>query len=446
MGHGTRKLIFLTLIKHVVKQPVKVCLSNKAGVIMPLEIIYPICCGIDVHKSFIVACISSTDKNGSSVYFSRTFTTFTKDLLSLVAWLKSMDCHDVCMESTGKYWIPIFNILEKSFNVVVPHPKYVKAIRGKKTDTNDARWIADLFKHSIVRNSFIPTFYIRQLRDLTRYDRKLTGIIAGEKNRALDCLTVSNIKLDDVLSDVFGASGLRIMEKIIENQSKYFDVAPYVNKHCKTPISNIQDAIDGKICDEQIEKLKIILTDIHTIQKRKESLMEQIEKIAARYEPQIQILTSMPGIKRYSAIIILAEIGVDMLTFKTHKHLCSWAGLAPQSNESAGKKKSNRTSSAGSYLKPVLMQCALAVCRSNKQPELKAYYQLLKIRRGHQKAIIATCRKMLTSIYFMLLKNKMYDSSLFCHNSNKKTNKELNTDSAIDLLTKNGYLVIKQQE
>ena len=165
---------------------------------------------MDVHKSFVVACIASTDSVGVTSYKSRRFSTFTKDLKLLAAWLSNNNCRDVCMESTGKYWIPVYNILESSCRIVLAHPKYVKAIRGKKTDVKDAKWIADIFKHDLVSGSFIPPYEIRQLRDLMRYRYKLTNFSVGEKNRAQNCLTVSNIKLDDVFSDVFGKSSSAI--------------------------------------------------------------------------------------------------------------------------------------------------------------------------------------------------------------------------------------------
>lgn len=169
---------------------------------MALKIVYPICCGIDVHKSFVVACIAATNDKGVTTYKRRRFSTFTSDLRLLAKWLTDNGCRDVCMESTGKYWIPVYNMLEATCKVVLAHPKYVKAIRGKKTDARDAKWIADIFKHDLFSGSFIPPFKIRQLRDLMRYRFKLTNFSVGEKNRAQNCLTVSNIKLDDVFSDV----------------------------------------------------------------------------------------------------------------------------------------------------------------------------------------------------------------------------------------------------
>lgn len=225
---------------------------------MALKIVYPICCGIDVHKSFVVACIAMTNDQGVTSYKRHRFSTFTGDLRRLANWLSENNCQDVCMESTGKYWIPIYNILEPTCKVVLAHPKYVKAIRGKKTDTRDATWIADLFKHDLVAGSFIPPPDIRQLRDLMRYRVKLTNFTVGEKNRAQNCLTVSNIKLDDVFADVFGKSASAITEQLLQHPDGRFDVAPLIDRRSKTSPAVIQSAIDGLMCTQQVEKFKII--------------------------------------------------------------------------------------------------------------------------------------------------------------------------------------------
>ena len=295
-----------------------------------LKIVYPICCGIDVHKSFVFACIATTDERGVTTYKCKRFSTFTKGLRQLAAWLYANNCSDVCMESTGKYWIPVFNVLELSCKVVLSNPKYVKAIRGKKTDKNDAMRIADIFKHDLVVGSFIPPPDIRQLRDLIRYRFKLTSFSTGEKNRAQNCLTVSNLKLDDVFADVFGKSATAIIDRILENPNESFDVAPFVKKGCKTPTEEIQAAIDGIICPEQAEKLRIIRTHMHDLDKAKANLESAILTVAQKFAPQINLVSSVPGVKSFSAVAIIGEIGVDMSVFASAKHLCSWAGLTPQ--------------------------------------------------------------------------------------------------------------------
>jgi len=345
---------------------------------MALKIVYPICCGIDVHKNFVVACIAATNDKGVTTYKRRRFSTYTNDLRLLADWLSANNCRDACMESTGKYWIPVHNILETTCNVVLAHPKYVKAIRGKKTDARDAKWIADIFKHDLVAGSFIPPFEIRQLRDLMRYRVKLTNITVGEKNRTQNCLTVSNIKLDDVFTDIFGKSASAIIAQLLLHPDGKFDVTPYIDKRCKSSPEKIQSAIDGLICSEQIKKLQIIRSHMDSLQTCKDNLDSVILALSEQFKPQLELLMTVPGIQQLSAITIISEIGVDMSVFQTAKHLCSWAGLVPQNNESAGKKKSTRISRAGAYIKPLLVQCALTVCTSLESQE---FFELLNSPR-----------------------------------------------------------------
>lgn len=306
---------------------------------------------MDVHKSFVVACIASIYSKGVTTYKSKRFSTFTKGLRELGQWFLANNCKDVCMESAGKYWIPVYNILEADCKIVLAHPKYVKAIRGKKTDKKDAKWIADIFKHDLVSGSFIPPADIRQLRDLMRYRGKLTGFMVGEKNRAQNCLTVSNMKLDDVFADVFGKSASAITRQLLEHPGESFDVTPLVDKRCKTPIEDIQVSIDSVMCPEQAEKLRIIRAHMDGLETCKLNLESAILDIASKFIPQIDLVSTVPGIQSFSAIGIIAEIGVDMSVFPTAKHLCSWERLTPQNNESAGKKKTTRISRAGTYIK-----------------------------------------------------------------------------------------------
>lgn len=395
---------------------------------------------MDVHKSFVVACIATTNDHGVTTYKSKRFSTFTNDLRRCAAWLAENHCRDVCMESTGKYWIPIYNILEASCTIVLAHPKYVKAIRGKKTDKKDAKWIADIFKHDLVSGSFIPPADIRQLRDLVRYHWKLTNYTTGEKNCAQNCLTVSNIKLDDVFSDVFGKAASAITTQLLES-SEPFDVTPYLTKGIKAPVEKIQAAVDGEMCAEQAEKLRIIRTHMDTLELCKLNLHSLILTIAEKYLPQLNIVTTAPGIQAFSAIGIISEIGVDMSVFPSSKHLCSWAGLTPQNNESAGKKKTTRISRAGAYIKPLLVQCALCAIRAKQFPEVRRRYLALKKRRGHKKAIIAIARMLLTAVYNMLKKNEPYDPELYCKDDRPPAHREVSVEEAVYILQRQGYLV-----
>jgi len=409
-----------------------------------LKIVYPICCGMDVHRDYVVACIASTNAQGVTDYNSKRFSTYTGGLRALRDWLTSNNCRDVCMESTGKYWFPIHNILEPTCHVVVSHPKFVKAIKGKKTDKKDAQWIADLFKHDLVRGSFIPPENIRQQRDLCRYWTKLTSYITGEKNRAQNCLTVSNYKLDSVFSNVFGKSASAIVSYMLEHPGEQFDVAPFVDGRCKTPMNEIQAAVDGSFNPIQADKLKIIRRHMDDLNKLKALLETQIFALALPYAHQVDLLLTVPGISDpITAIRIIAEIGTDMTVFESAKHCCSWAGLTPQNNESAGKKKTTRIGKAGQYLKPLLIQCALAASnpRTTKYPEIRTKYQQLKKRRGTKKARVAIARRLLTAIFQMLLKDEPYMPFIAPAPESAPEKRVLTSKQALALLRSNGFVI-----
>ena len=407
-----------------------------------LKIVYPICCGMDVHKSFIVACIASTNDKGVTTYKSKRFSTFTNDLRFCAKWLAENNCQDVCMESTGKYWIPVYNILEPSCNIVLAHPKYVKSIRGKKTDKKDAKWIADIFKQDLVSGSFMPPADIRQLRDLMRYHFKLTNFTTGEKNRMQNCLTMSNLKLDDVFSDVFGKASTNIINHLLSNPSeKLTDISSFRTKGMKATDEQVLSAVDGCICAEQAEKMRIIRSHMDNLELCKLNLESLILSVSEKYLPQLNLVLTVPGIKTFSAITIISEIGVDMSVFPTSKHLCSWAGLTPQNNESAGKKKTTRISRAGAYIKPLLVQCALSAIRKKSNPEIRNRYLSIKKRRGHKKAIIAIARMLLTSIYNILKKNEPYNAEFYRQADKPPVHRTVTVDEAIYILQRQGYIV-----
>ena len=289
---------------------------------MALKIVYPICCGIDVHKTFVVACIASTTK-GVTTYKRHRFSTYTKGLMELSQWLCENECKDVCMESTGKYWIPVFNILEASCNITLAHPKYVKAIRGKKTDKKDAKWIADLFKHDLVAGSFMPPPEIRQLRDLMRYRFKLTNFMSSEKNRLQNSLTVSNIQLGNIVSDTFGKSSMNIIEKLLNDPTDTsFDLESLIHGSMKHKLPELELAIDGYITPEQAEKLKVIKQHYEDLGSRKADLEKIILSLAASYTEEINLILTVPSFKNiFSAIAVVSEIGVNMDVFQKANNL-----------------------------------------------------------------------------------------------------------------------------
>jgi len=412
-----------------------------------LRIIHHHCAGMDVHKKFIAVTIATTDFKGVTQYQKSRFSTFNSDLKSCKAWLLKNNCTEVCMESTGKYWIPIFNILEDSCHVVVANPKYVKAIKGQKTDDKDATWIADLYKFDIVPSSYIPAKEIRMLRELCRYRSKLVGTRTSEKNRLQNSLTVSNIALASVLTDTFGKSSSAIIDYLLYGDG--FDP-----EHCKSLLKNkaknkadevVKSIIGYEITHDQSIKMQVCRKHVDYINESISTLEESIVTIALPFRELIDLAVALPGITEKSATYIIAEIGNDMTVFHSSKHLCSWAGLTPQNNESAGKKKSVRISRAGVYLKPLLVQCANAAIKDLKNPYFKFKYDCIKKRRGHKRALIAIARMMLTCLYQMFLKKEAFNPSDTNYSDIPEklyeTHKQQYIKNAIKLLEKEGCTI-----
>jgi transposase len=337
----------------------------------------------------------------------------------------------------------VFNILEQTCLVTLAHPKYTKPQKGNKTDRKDAKWICDLFMCDMIKPSFIPPPDIRHLRDLIRYRFKLTNILTGEKNRAQNCLSVSNLKLDDVFSDVFGKSARSITTQILDHPGESFDVTPFVDKRCKHPIEEIQAAVDGSVSPEQAAKLCVILAHIDQLEAHKHSIEAQILRIAAPYDPLLKLIRTVPGFSSdpISAIAILSEIGADMSVFPTAKHLSSWAGCCPRNDQSGGKRKSTRISRAGVYLKPLLVQVANALVKSDKYPECKERYRKLKARRGHKKAIIAMCRMLLTAMWNILSKLEPYTNKGYLTDHQPKTQRTITPAQGLNILRSRGFII-----
>ena len=347
------------------------------------------------------------------------------------------------MESTGKYWIPVYNILEPDCSIVLAHPKYVKAIRGKKTDKKDAKWIAGLSKHDLVAGSFMPLADIKQLRDLMRYRFKLTCFMSSEKNRLQNYLTVSNIQLASVVSDTFGKSSQRILDKILENpDDTSFDIEPLIHGSMKKKLPELELAIDGFVTPQQAGKLKVIKKHFEDLESRKAELEKLILALASPYQQELDLILTAPSFKnKFTAIGIISEIGVNMEDFPSAKHLCSWAGLTPTNNESAGKKKSVRVSKAGCYIKPLLVECANSVVKSEKHPEIRNRYLRLRKRRGHKKAIIAIARMLLTALYNMLKNKEPYNAELYRKSDVLPVNREITIEQAILMAQFQGYKI-----
>ena len=403
-------MIVLANVKCVIIQSITFS-SNKKEVVY-MNVIYPICCGVDVHKTFFIATII-TSVGLIPKYVKKRFSTFNSSIKQFKQWLIDNNCYDVCMESTGKYWVPIYNILEDSIHVTIANPKWVKAVKGNKDDTKDSKWIGDLFRLGLVPGSFIPDKPIRILREYTRYRSKLTSCKSSEKNRFQNAFTVCNVALDAVVSDMFGKSASSITDYLISNDN--FDpnyCVTLLHHSMLKKADTIVESIEGyTMTAEQKQRMLMVKNHLNFVEKSISTLDQKIDTMVVPHECAISLLKTIPGIGRTSAITIISEIGTDMSQFTSSKRLCCWAGLTPSNNESAGKKKSVRITRAGVYLKPALVQAAHAAVKSTKSSYYKTKYERIYKRRGKKRAIIAIARMILTAIYHMLTNGEEFNPS-----------------------------------
>jgi transposase len=385
-------------------------LNLKGG--QDMKVVYPICCGVDVHKTFLVATII-TSQGITPQYTKKRFSTFNNSILTFKQWLIENDCYDVCMESTGKYWVPIYNLLEDTIRITVANPKWVRAVKGNKDDKKDSKWIGDLFRLGLVPGSYIPSKPIRVLREYTRYRSKLVSCRTSEKNRFQNAFTVCNVALDAVVSDMFGKSASSITDYLISSDS--FDpeyCASLLQRSLKKKADTVIESIEGyQITQEQKERMIMVRSHLEYVKKAIVQLDEKLDKMVAPFESAITLLRTIPGVDRASAITIISEIGTDMPQFASSKRLCCWAGLTPGNNESAGKKKSVRITRAGVYLKPALVQVAHAAVKSNTSPYYRIKYERIYKRRGKKRAIIAIARMILTAAYHMFTTGELFNPS-----------------------------------
>lgn len=377
-----------------------------------MKVVYPICCGVDVHKTFLVATLI-TSEGITPHYSKRRFSTFNKSILQFKQWLIDNNCFDICMESTGKYWVPILNLLEDTIRITVANPKWVKAVKGNKDDTKDSKWIGDLFRLGIVPGSYIPEKPIRILREYTRYRYKLVSCKSSEKNRFQNAFTVCNVALDAVVSDMFGKSASAITDYLVSSDS--FDpryCSSLLKKTLKKKADTVIESIEGfQMTKEQKDRISIIRSHLEFVQNSIVKLDEKLNEMVAPFESAISLLCTIPGVDRNSAIAIISEIGTDMSQFANSKRLCCWAGLTPGNNESASKKKSVRITRAGVYLKPALVQVAHASVKSSKSPYYQNKYERIYKRRGKKRAIIAIARMILAAIYHMFVTGEVWNPS-----------------------------------
>ncbi len=369
-----------------------------------MRIVYGRCCGLDVHKETVVACLLIREE-GKIHKEIRTFQTMTSDLLALHDWLLAHQVTHVAMESTGVYWKPIFNLLEGSFKVLLVNAAHIKAVPGRKTDVKDCEWIADLLSHGLLKGSFIPPEPIRDLRDLTRYRKSLSDERVREVNRLQKLLESANIKLSCVATDVMGVSGRAMLEALLGGKTDPEALADLARGKLRKKLPLLREALHGRFRPHHQFLLEQILSHIDFLDEMIESVSKEVENRMGPFLKEIELLKTTTGIQQRVAENILSEMGVDMGCFPTHRHAASWAGLCPGNNESAGKRKSGKTRKGDRWLRRFLMEAGWAVSRAEGTYLWSLYHRLAR-RRGKKKATVAVAHAMLVIAYH-ILKDKL---------------------------------------
>ncbi|AJY73726.1 IS110 family transposase [Paenibacillus beijingensis] len=367
------------------------------------------CAGLDVHQETVVACVLSGPLDRKPSKEIRTFGTTTKELLNLLDWLTESACTHVAMESTGVYWKAIWNILEGHFTLLLGNPRKIRNLPGRKTDVKDAAWIASLLRCGLVEPSFVPPVDIRDLRDLTRYRRKLPGHMTSEKNRIHKILQDANIKLTTFISDIFGVSGITLLEalvngEVLDSQS----VMGMVHHSVRKKVPSLIEALNGRVRAHHRFMIRRHLEHIEQLKEHIETVQVEIDRLLQPYREEVELLKTIPGIQEDAAASILSEIGTNMSEFQTEKHIASWASVCPGNNESAGKKRSSKKNKGNKNLKAVLCQVAWAASMS-KNTRLAAFHARVVKRRGPKKAAMATAHLILKICYFVLKDKKPYE-------------------------------------
>lgn len=361
-------------------------------------------CGIDVHRDTAVATIKGKD----ILTQTKTFGTFTSDLYELAGWLQNHGITHLAMESTGVYWKPVYYILEEFFEIMLVNARHIKNVPGQKTDKKDSEWIAKLLLSGLLKGSFVPPEKIRELRVLHRHRRKLIGQRTAEKNRLQNVLEDANIKLATVVSNVFGKSGSAMIAAIIDGESNPDILAELAKGSLVKKKEQLRKALNGRVTDHHRFMLDMIRENINYINNQIAQLEARMNTYLKSMEQEVTLLKSIPGVSDGVATGIIAEIGVDMTHFPSHRHLASWAGVCPGNNESAGKKMSTRVTHGNKYLKTTLVEAAWVASRSKTSPMLADKHKKLSMRRGSKKATLAIGHKILTAAYHILRDHTPY--------------------------------------
>jgi transposase len=370
-----------------------------------MELLYPRCAGLDVHKDSVVARIRCICEPLHDEV--KTFATTTSALMELNECLRQHGVTHVAMEATGVYWKPVWHLLEGDFELVLANAQHIRNVPGRKTDVNDATWIAELLAHGLIRSSFVPPQPIQELRDLTRTRKQLVREIAQHALRIQKVLEDANLKLGSVLSDVMGKSGMAILRAIVAGQSNPEILADLAQGNARKKRAELVEALHGRIRDHHRKLLRVHLDLVGALKEAIEELDNQVGKSFASIRESTRLLTTMPGISEVTARAIVADIGTDMTRFHSDAHLRSWACICPRNDESAGKRRSTRVRKGGTWLKTALVSAAWAAVRV-KGCYFQGQFQRLRARRGPKKAILAVASSMLTCAYHMLKKGVEY--------------------------------------
>ncbi len=365
------------------------------------------CCGLDVHKDSICACLVVPGPDGKRTQTSRTFGATTSDLLQLRDWLAEFGCKHVAMESTGVYWKPVYYILEDEFDVMLVNAAHVRNVPGRKTDVSDAMWIAQLLEHGLLRRSFVPPAEIRELRDLTRYRKTLIEEHAREANRIHKVLQDAGIKLSSVATDALGVSGRAMMKALIDGQRDPERLAALAKGRLRSKEAELQKALLGRFRRHHAFLLSALLAHLDFLDMSIDAVTVELEDLLRPFAASLGLLQTIPGVARRSAEVILAETGGDMSRFPTAGHLASWAGLCPGNHQSGGKRLKGTTREGNRYLRTVLIENALTAIRS-KTSFLRTRYYKVKAARGHKLAIVAIAHQLLVSVWHVLSKKEPF--------------------------------------
>jgi transposase len=372
-----------------------------------MEIVHPLCCGLDIHKRSIQACLVSTDAAGRAQRTPRQFGTMTSDILALAAWLREAGCPLVAMESTGVYWKPIWNLLEEHFSLLLVNAAHLKRVPGRKSDVKDAEWLADLVRHGLVQGSVVPTRPERELRELTRYRTTLVRERAAELNRLEKTLEGANIKLAAVASQVLGKSGRAMIEALIAGEEDPAVLADLAQGQLRHKLQQLHQALRGRIGEHQRFLLEQQLLHIDALTTQIETLSAEIERRLTPFAEVIQRLDAIPGVGIWTAQVLVAELGTDLGRFPSSKQLASWVGMCPGLHESGGKRQSGHIGPGNNAVRTALVEAGFAASRSTGT-YLRSQYQRLKPRIGHKRAVIAVGHSILVAMYSMLTRDEPY--------------------------------------